>query len=143
MVYSNNACKYQIEQGVVYKASTSFESLPERQQQNLTIIHSSRNVLKFLLPIECIVAVVSFVTVNQLFILLNFKRHSSNQDGESKPASQSETISRGWYVCYCSILLGTATVWLALTVTSVVSVRDSDPVTRDSNTFLCDFKAST
>ena len=127
-IYTNHICRCKLERGAGIYVPFD-EKIPDPYQTPLTIkIH--RNNFKFLLPIECVVAICSWVVIHQCTSVFIVKRYGD------VVASQSTLTSGFQFLCYSLVLLMTALVWVAMAWVSYFSTGQSE----DVSVILCDYK---
>ena len=127
-VYTNHVCRCQLERGAGFYVPFD-EEIPDPYQTPQTI-KNHRNNFKFLLPIECAVAICSWAIIHHCTGLFIIRRYGD------AAVSQSALTSGFQFLCYSLVLLMIALVWVAMALVSYFSTGQSE----DTSVILCDYK---
>ena len=130
-VYTNEICRCKLERG--FGIYVPFDhKIPDPHELQAREISTEkpqnhRNNFKFLLTIECVVAICSWVIVHYFTSIFIAKRHGDQTESQS-------TLTSGFqFLCYCLVLLMTTLVWVALALVSFFSTGQ----TKDMAVMLC------
>ena len=131
-VYTNEICRCKLEHGagIYLPFDHKLPDPHELQARELSTIKNHRNNFKFLLPIECVVVICSWVIVHHFTRIFIAKSHGDQTESQS-------TLTSGFqFLCYCLVLLMTTLVWVALALVSLFSTGQ----TEDMAVMLCAYK---